>query len=159
MAGFVHQKTGRLKVPEKGITSRGSKKMRFWLAVAVVLAGISVSGLAQQKNTIKVKPSRAAARAAKPSAPIGKTAASPATASAATSKDLQNLEHQTARVSAPPRSAGKRTPGKASALKSVKEKPNPPINFGSKSGGKSAGMTSQGSNPYKGRLRQKHAHQ
>ncbi len=131
--------------------------MRFSLAVAVVLAGISVNGLTQPKSTFKVKPSHAADRAAKPNAPVGRTAATPATASAATSRDLQNLERQTAKVSAPSRSAGKRTPGKASGLKPVKNKPNPPINFGGTGGSKSPGMTHQGANPYKGRLRQKHA--
>lgn len=138
------------------VPGRGSK-MRFTLAVAVVVAGISVSGLAQQNNTFKVKP-HSAAKAPKKSAPIGKTAASPATTSGSASKDLQNLEHQTVKSSAPSRSAGKRTPG-TPALKPAKDKPNPPINFGGTGGGKRAGMTNQGANPYKGRLRQKHAHQ
>jgi hypothetical protein len=125
--------------------------MRFSLAVAVVLAGISVSGLAQQ--TFKVKRS-APEKSARKSAPIGKTA-SPV-ASNSTSKELQTLERQTAKTSASSRSAGKRTPGAGSALKPVKEKSNPPINFGG-TGGKSAGTTNQGTNPYKGRLKQKHA--
>jgi hypothetical protein len=130
--------------------------MRFSLAVAVVLVGISVGGLAQQNNTFKVK--RSAPEKALKSAPIGKTAG-PATGTAANSKELQTLEHQTAKASAPSRSAGKRTPGTASALKPVKDKPNPPINFGGTGGGKSAGSTKQGSNPYAGRLKQKGAHQ
>lgn len=132
--------------------------MRFWLAVAVVLVGISVSGLAQQNNTFKVKRS-APERAPKKSAPISRTATSPATASAANARDLQNLEHQTAKSSAPSRSAGKRTPGTGSALKPVRDKRTPPINFGGTGGGKSVGTTNQSKNPYKGRLRQKHAHQ
>ncbi|MGD0793020.1 MAG: hypothetical protein ABR920_14735 [Terriglobales bacterium] len=132
--------------------------MRFSLALAVALVGISVSGWTQQNNTFKVKPSHAE-KAPKKSAPVGKTAASPATASASASKELQTLEHQTAKSSAPSRSAGKKTPGTASALKPVKSKPNPPINFGATGGGKSAGTTNQGSNPYKGRLKQKHTHQ
>jgi hypothetical protein len=127
--------------------------MRFSLAVAVVLAGISVSGLAQQ--TFKVKRS-APEKAPRKSAPIGKTASPVATN--ATSKDLQNLERQTAKASASSRSAGKRTPGTGSALRPVKDKSNPPINFGGSGGGKSGGMANQGSNPYKGRLKQKHAH-
>jgi hypothetical protein len=130
--------------------------MRVSLAVAVVLVGIGVNGLAQQNKTFKVKPSHDA-KAAKTSVPIGKTGASPATASAATSKDLQNLERQTAK--APQPSRGKRTPGSASALKPAKDMPNPPINFGGAGGGKGAGMSHPGKNPYKGRLRQKHAHQ
>jgi hypothetical protein len=128
-------------------------KMRFSLAVAVVLVGVSVSGLAQQNDTFKIKRS-APEKAPKKSAPIG-TTASPATASGANSKQLQSLERQNARVSAPSRSAKNGTPA---ALKPVKDKPNPPINFGGTGGGKNAGMTNQGPNPYKGRLRQKRSH-
>jgi hypothetical protein len=125
--------------------------MRFSLAVAVVLAGISVSGLAQQTFRVKRQPTEKAARK---SAPVGKTA-SPV-ASNATSKELQTLERETAKTSASSRSAGKKT-GTGSALKPVKDKSNPPINFGGTGGGKGGGTTNQGSNPYKGRLKQKHA--
>ena len=126
--------------------------MRISLAVAVVLAAISVSALAQQ--TFKAKHS-APEKAPRKSAPIGKTASPVATN--ATSKDLQNLERQSAKASAS-RSAGKKTPGTGSALKPVKDKSNPPINFGgSGGGGKSGGTSNQGANPYKGRLKQKHA--
>jgi len=124
--------------------------MRFSLAVAVVLVGISVSGLAQQNDTFKVKRS-APEKAPKKSAPIG-TTASPAAAAGANSKQLESLERQSARGSAPSRAAKKGSP---SALKPVKDKPNPPINFGGAGGGKNAGMANQGPNPYKGRLRQK----
>jgi len=126
--------------------------MRFSLAVAVVLAGMSVSGLAQQNDTFKIKRS-APEKAPKKSAPIGMTSSS-ATAAGVNSKQLQSLERQSARVSAPSRSSKKGTPA---ALKPVKDKPNPPINFGG-TGGKNAAMTNQGSNPYKGRLRQKRSH-
>jgi hypothetical protein len=130
--------------------------MRFSLAVAVAVASISVSGLAQQNNTYKVKPSHTAEKAPKRSVAIGKTTASPATTSA--SRDLQKLEHQTAKSSVSVRSAGPRTPGKAPALKPAKDKPNPPINFNGSGGGKSAGTASRGANPGKGRVRQKHPH-
>jgi hypothetical protein len=126
--------------------------MRFSLAIAVVLAGISVSALAQQ--TFKAKHS-APEKAPRKSAPVGKTASPVATN--ATSKDLQNLERQSAKASASSRSAGKRTPGMGSGLKPIKDKANPPINFGGSGGGKSGGMSNQGANPYKGRLKQKHA--
>jgi len=129
--------------------------MRFSLAVAVALAGISVSGLAQQNSTYKVKPSYTAEKAPKKSAPIGKMTASPATTS--TSRDLQKLERQTAKSSAPARSAGQRPPGTTPALKPAKDKSNPPINFGKTGSHKSARMSNRGSNPYKGRLRQKNA--
>ncbi len=142
-------KHGWLEVPER-IPDRGLK-MRFSLAVAVVLAGISVSGLAQQ--TFKVK--RAPEKAARKSAPVGKTA-SPV-ASNSTSKELQTLERQTAKTSASSRTTGKRTPGTGSGLKPVRDKSNPPINFGGSGVGKSAGTGGQSTNPYKGRLKQKHA--
>jgi hypothetical protein len=131
--------------------------MRFSLAVAVVLAGISVSGVAQQNNTFKVKPSAHEKAPRKASVPIGRTAANPSKASDANAKDLQALERQTAKSSAPSRSAGKRAPGTASALKPVKDKPNPPIKFGG-TGGKSVGSAKSGSNPYAGRLKQKGTH-
>lgn len=127
-------------------------KMRFSLAVAIVLAGISVSGLAQE--TFKVKRS-APEKAPRKSAPIGKTATP--VASNGTSKELQALERQTAKTSASSRSVGKKTPGTGSGLKPVKDKSNPPINFGGTGGGKGGGTSNQGSNPYKGRLKQKHA--
>lgn len=130
--------------------------MRFSLAVAVAVAGISVSGLAQQNDTYKVKPSHTNEKAPRSSVPI-KTAMP----SASANQELKNLERQTAKSSAPIRSAVPKTPAKAPALRPAKTKPNPPINFnGSGTGGsKSAGVT-QGSNPYKGRLRQKKgAHQ
>jgi hypothetical protein len=129
--------------------------MRVSLAVVVVLVGISVSGLAQQKNTFKVKHS-APEKAPKKSAPMS-TTASPATASAANSKELQSLEHQSAKGSATSRPAKKKTPVTSAGLKPLKDKPNQPINFGGTGGGKNAGMTNQGPNPYKGRLRQKHS--
>ena len=128
--------------------------MRFPLVVAVVLVSISVSGLAQQNNTLKVKHS-APEKAPKTGVPISKTAG-PTTASAANARNLQALEHQTAKTTAPSQSAGKKT---APALKPVKDKPNPPINFGGTGGGKSAGTSNPGSNSHKGRVRQKHAHQ
>src|SRR5271166_5110377 len=103
MVGSVHLNIGGSKFRRREL---GILKMRFSLAVAVVLVGISVSGLAQQNNTFRVKHS-APERAPKKSAPLGKTAVSPATASSANSKDLQNLERQTVRASAPSRSAGK----------------------------------------------------
>ena len=123
--------------------------MRFSLAVAVVLVGMSLSGWAQQ-NTFKVKP---APTKAPKSAPIGKTAASP-TASTSASKELQNVERQSAKSPASARSAGPRT-GKGPALKPARNKPNPPINFNGTGGGKGARTTNHGSNPYKGRLKEK----
>src|ERR1019366_7848844 len=95
--------------------------MRVSLSVAVVLVGMSLSGRAQQ-NTFKVKP---APTKAPKSAPIGKTAASP-TASTPASKELQNVERQSAKSPASARSAGPRT-GKGPALKPARNQRNPPI--------------------------------
>ena len=124
--------------------------MRFSLAVAVVLVGMSLSGWAQQNNTFKVKntPTKAPKRASS-----GKTTTGP-TASTSASKELQSVERQTAKATTA-RSAG--TTRKGPALKSARNKPNPPINFGGTGGGQNAG-TNRGANPYKGRLRQKGRH-
>jgi hypothetical protein len=126
--------------------------MRFSLAVAVALVGMSLSGWAQQNSTLKVKHSNEATKAPK-SALMVKTTASP-TASTPASMELQRMERQNASSAATTRSAGPRT-GKGPALKPAKDKPNPPINFGGTGGSKRAGMSSHGSNPYKGRLKQK----
>jgi cytoskeletal protein RodZ len=123
--------------------------MRFSLAVAVVLVGMSLSGWAQQ-NTFKVKP---APTKAPKSAPIGKTAVSP-TASTSASKELQSVERQSAKSPASARSAGPRT-GKGPALRPARNQRNPPINFSGAGGGKGARTTTHGSNPYKGRLKEK----
>ena len=124
--------------------------MRLTLAVAVALVGMSLSGWAQQNNTLKVKP---APTKAPKSAPIGKTAVSP-TASTSASKELQSVERQSAKSAAAPRSTGPGT-GRGPALKPARNQHNPPINFGGTGGGKSARSTNRGSNPYKGRLKQK----
>jgi hypothetical protein len=131
--------------------------MRFWLAVAVVVASIGVSGLAQQNGKLKVKHTTTE-KAPKSSVAVAMPVAS-TKGSGANAKDLQSLERQTAKSSAASQSAGKKTPGAAPALKPVKDKPNPPINFGGTGGGKKAGMTNQSANPYKGRLKQKRASQ
>ncbi len=128
--------------------------MRFSLAVTVVLAGISASGLAQQDNTFKVKPAHAAEKTPKRSAPVGKAVASPATASSSAAKDLQNVEHQTAK-SAASRSAGQKAPGIEPA-KPAKDKPTPPINFRGTGSAKKTPPAKPATNPYQGRLRQKH---
>jgi hypothetical protein len=126
---------------------------KFSLAVAVAVVGFGLSALAQQNGTYKVKHSPPE-KAAK-SAPLAKPS-SAGTASAATSKELQSVERQTAKSSASSRSAG-RSAGAPNKLKPIKDKPNPPIDFAGTGGGKKAGMVNQSPNPYKGRLKQKHA--
>jgi hypothetical protein len=122
--------------------------MRFPLAVAVVVS-ISFGGFAQQNNS-KVRPS-APETALKSSALPDKM---PATSTATNANQLKAIEHQTAQTAAAP-SPAKKTPIKAFALKPLKDKPNPPINFGGTSGGKTLGTTSHGSGTYSGRLKQK----
>jgi hypothetical protein len=130
--------------------------MRFWWAVAVVIVGVSVSGLAQQKDPFKVK-SSTPQKAEKSTVPVARTMNSKTASSAnANAKDLQNLERQTAKSSGATRIAGKKP---APALKLAKDKPNPPINFSGAGTTKPAGSTKQSSNPYAGRLKQKHARQ
>jgi hypothetical protein len=76
------------------------------------------------------------------------------TASADNAKSLQNIEHQSAKGSTSSQGAGK----KPAAIKPIKDKPNPPMNFGTTSGVKTAGKPASGSSSYKGRVRQKGAH-
>ncbi|MGP0098892.1 MAG: hypothetical protein ACLPHI_17770 [Terriglobales bacterium] len=128
--------------------------MRFSLAIAVVLAGLSVSALAQQSNEFKVKPSTEKQKKAAP-LPTPKTAGA-GTAASANSKELQAVEHQSAKTPHSAQATGKKT---GPALKPVKDKPNPPINFNSSGAAKGTPGANSHSDPYKGRVRQKGAHQ
>jgi hypothetical protein len=119
--------------------------MRFRLAIAVVLAAMTVSGWAQQNNAFKVRVTHE--KPAKQSPPMTKKAAGN-TASGGDAKALQNIERESVKGSA--RSANK----KPATLKPVKDKPNPPMNFNGTGGAKSAGRGVQSSS-YKGRLKQK----
>jgi cytoskeletal protein RodZ len=150
MAAGVHLMASSSKSSGLGFRAGDQKEMRFSWAVAIAVAGISVSGWAQQaqqKNTFKVKPSPPE-RSAKPSS-TGVKATGSGTASAASAKELQAAERQS-KVPGSSRSAKKTGP----ALKPVKDKSNPPINFGASGGGKGGGA-GQASNPYKGRLKTK----
>jgi hypothetical protein len=123
--------------------------MRFSLVVTTLLAGLSVSALAQQSNEFRVKSSAPKERNAAP-LPVGKTNGA-GTASESNAKNLQALEHQTAKTAgATPRSTVRKNP---SALKPIQNEPNPPINF-STSGTKSAKTGGQGFKQE--RVREKH---
>jgi hypothetical protein len=126
-------------------------KMKYSLAVTALLMSISVSGMAQQNNQFKVKPSVPERTKKSTPLPVGK-ATGGTTAAGSNAKDLQAVEHQTARTSGA-HAGGKKT---APAIRPVKDRSdsNPPINFNS-GGSKSPGLINKGSNPYKGRLRQK----
>lgn len=127
------------------------------LAVAALVAGITLSGVAQEKNALRVKPSAPDKAPKKAAVPVGKSAGvGTSSAASSNSKDLQTIERQTARSSAP-HAAGAKTP-KSAAVKPIKDKPNPPIKLGS-GASNGAGLNHQGTNPYKGRLKQKYARQ
>lgn len=123
------------------------------LAVAVLTAGLCLSGVAQQNNTFKVKPSPSDKPAKKSSMPVGKSS-TVGTSAAANSKDLQTLERQSAHSSAA-HATGK---PKTAAVKPLKESSSPPIKVGGTNGGGGA-QIHQSANPYKGRLKQKYSHQ
>ena len=125
------------------------------LAVAIVVAGISLSGIAQEKSTFRAKHSPPE-KAAKPiPLPAGKSA-TVGTSAAANSKDLQTLERQTAKSSGAPHATGTKMP-KTAGVKPIRDKSDPPIKVGST--GNASGLNHQGANPYKGRLKQKYNRQ
>jgi hypothetical protein len=128
------------------------KKFSFAVAIAIVVVGLSISGLSQQRSTYKVKHS--APEKAPKSAPMGKMA-SPGTASSSNSRDLQSIERQTAKSSATTSHSAPKKTGTASSVKPVKDKSSPPSDFSVKGGGKKTGTVTQSRNPYKGRLKQK----
>jgi hypothetical protein len=123
------------------------------LAVAIIVAGMSLIGMAQEKP-FKAKHSAPEKAAKTTPVPVGKSA-TVGTSSAANSKDLQTLERQTARSSAP-HATGTKTP-KTAAVKPIKDKSDPPIKVGT--AGNASGLNHQSSNPYKGRLKQKYNRQ
>ncbi len=164
MAGCVHLIIVSFQIPgrviKRSLIRLGLTKMRFSLAVVVVVMGIGASGLAQMSQqtnnngVLRVKPSPPE----KAPRSIAPKMAKPATSSSANAKDLQTLEHQGGRVAAATsRPSGTTKPAKASALKPVKDKPTPPINFTGTNINKT--RPSQGSDPFKGRVRQKSYHQ
>jgi len=124
--------------------------MRFLLIIGALLLSMSASGVAQEPP-FKVKPSSTDAKTEHKSAPPEKSPAG----STAAARDLKSIERQSARpLPAAPRQAPvKKRPV---ALKPENNKPNPPINF--KKGQASASGVKLGSNPYKGRLKQKGSH-
>jgi hypothetical protein len=131
-------------------------RYRFMLAAAIV--GVGLSGAAQQPaKPLKVKPS--SEFKVKDQSNEGKHAGSSAPVvrarGSASPRDLQGIERESAKGSAS--RSSKRVP--AALLKPEKDRPNPKIDFKGSSGVKNAGLTNKGSNPYKGRLKQKGSHQ
>jgi hypothetical protein len=133
--------------------------MKSSFVAAIVLLGLCVGAFAQSgaySNSSPYKVKRSTQKPPKSSVvvPVGKSAGT-GSASSTNAKNLQGIEHQTAKTSAQ-RSGGKNASGSA-AIKPVKEKPAPPINFNG-TGAKSAGTTNRAANPYRGRLKQKSSH-
>lgn len=141
MAGCMH--------PTRVVPKQGIVYMRHVVVLGFALAVVSATGLAQGTQTARVKRSHGDRPNSAKSVVVGKTAPSSSEA------NLRRLEQQSTKLSAPARV--KRTPGMTPALKTEKEKPTPPIRF-SGAGAKSPGTTAQGTNPYRGRLRQKSRH-
>ena len=139
--------------------------MRFSLTaalIALILTAITGSGLAQQSNTFKVKPSSSEKVKQSAPLPVGKSTGAATTASAANAKDLQAVEHQSASKShalsptvskMSSQATGKKTPA---TLTPSKDKPNPPINFAASPASKDSGLVHKGVDPLQGRLRQGH---
>ena len=133
--------------------------MKSSFVAAIVLLGLCVGAFAQSgayNNSSPYKVKRSPQKPPKSSAvvPVGKSA-SAGSASSSNARNLQGIEHQTAKTSAQ-RSGGKKAPG-SSAIKPVKEKSTPPMNFNG-TGAKGTGTTNRAANPYKGRLKQKSSH-
>jgi hypothetical protein len=128
--------------------------MRF-ASVAILVLGLSVSSFSQQSSSYKVKRSAPDKKPPKSSvtAPVGKSS-SAGTATTSNARDLQMIEHQTAKTSGPSHPVKTTAPKGAGAIKPVQDKPNPPMNFNG-TGGKNAGLTNRSANPYRGRLKQK----
>ncbi|MGA7292599.1 MAG: hypothetical protein WBW53_04675 [Terriglobales bacterium] len=124
--------------------------MKLLWMVAIVVAGMSVSGLAQQNNQFKIKHIPADKEAKRTTVVTGKQGSMP-TAASANSKDLRSIERETTRSSGAVRTPRQRTV----AFKPMVDKPNPPMNFTGAGSGKNAGFAKQSANPYKGRLKQK----
>ena len=131
------------------------RKVKFSLAVALVVTAMAVVGLAQQSNTFKVKHSPDKVKQSANS-PI-KTTSAQKTASSANAQALKAAERQAA---AKPASAAKKgsasseTAGKKSApaLTPAKEKANPSMNFNGNPSAKKPGLATQRADPLKGRL-------
>jgi hypothetical protein len=120
--------------------------MRFFLAVMAVTVALSLSGAAQQKT----KPYNPKASSADAKGGPKSTAPPPkASASAASSKDLQRVENSSAKGGrgAQPKKT------RAVAMTGDKGSSNPSINFNGKNGGGNTGTRNAGS--LKGRLKQK----
>ena len=124
--------------------------MRSVSLFALILAGLTLAASAQDYKTPKAKPYHSESKEKQSKTGGINKQLTPQTAN---SMELRRLEAQTAKVSASNKGA-KPQARSARVVKTERDKPNPPIRFSSATG-THAGMTDQGKNPYKGRVRQK----
>ena len=122
--------------------------MKRLLTLGFALAVLTAICSAQGTQTPRIKHSQVDRPKSAKSVVVAKTPPSSAEA------NLRRLEQQMTKLPAPQRA--KRAPGTAPLLKADREKPTPPIRFsGAGNGAKGPSTTKQGTNPYRGRLRQK----
>jgi len=121
------------------------------MGVGVLLAGLTLATFAQTTyKTPKAKPSHEQAKKGKSSvAPLPKEG-KPGQNSA--SQQLRRTEAESAKANSKHAQGAK---SKGNVAKMPREKPAPPIRVASAKGGDS--LSNRGTNPYKGRLRQKGA--
>jgi len=124
--------------------------MRFLSLFALFLASLTLAASAQDYKTPKAKPYNSVSKEKQTKTGGTDKQLKPQTAN---SVELRRLEAQTAKASASNKGA-KPQARTARVAKTERDKPNPPIRFSSATG-THAGMTDQGKNPYKGRVRQK----
>ena len=142
MAGCMHAPR---EVPQQGIVH-----MRHLLILGFALAVLAANSSAQDAQP-RVKHFHDQTKSTKSGVAVGKTATS-----ATPQANLRRLEQHATTLPTPHRV--RRTPARASSLKAEKEKPTPPIHFSGSNAAKGPGTTNQGTNPYRGRLRQKGSH-
>jgi len=120
--------------------------MRLWFTLAVVLA-TQMAGWAQQ-TAKPLKPHPSHEFMVKDNERKSGETSTPPTATKTNAQNLQRIERERS-----PRAAS-HSATKAAVIKPEKETPTPKINFNG-SGAQKTGLTAQGPNPYKGRLKGK----
>jgi hypothetical protein len=123
--------------------------MRSLSLFALILTSLTLAVSAQDYKTPKSKPYHSAKEKESKSIVADNKITASKTANA---QELRRLEQQTAKSSAS--KTAKRPARTARVANTQHERPNPPIRISSATG-THAGMTDQGKNPYKGRVRQK----
>jgi hypothetical protein len=124
--------------------------MKSLLSAAVLILALSVSALAQQKEPTFYKGKHSTTE--KPAKSTSIAPPMKGTAESANSRDLNLAEHQTAKAIGP----SHQPKPKAPVVKTVKDKPDPPMVFNG-TGSKATGSLTQSANPYRGRLKQKNS--